>query len=130
MIALSERDARTLDGTGLYDYYFGWGKEEKAAATVLGYGSLCSHSPSPNTASEACSRWHHVLSLPCDASNGEKRSLSDTIRARAATRSRCGSRSGKAGQPLYAITVAQPKCRLVQPLNASASRTMAHVIST
>ena len=40
VIALSEADARTLDGTGLYDYYFGWGEDGKAAAITLGYGSL------------------------------------------------------------------------------------------
>jgi SET domain-containing protein len=48
VIALSEADARTLDGTGLSDYYFGWGKDGMAAAIVLGYGSLYNHSPSPN----------------------------------------------------------------------------------
>lgn len=48
VLALSEADARTLDGTGLYDYYFGWGKDGKAAAIALGYGSLYNHSPSPN----------------------------------------------------------------------------------
>ncbi len=50
VIALSEADARTLDGTGLYDYYFGWGTDGKAAAIALGYGSLYNHSPSPNAA--------------------------------------------------------------------------------
>ena len=50
VIALSEADARTLDGTGLYDYYFGWGKGGKQAAIALGYGSLYNHSPSPNAA--------------------------------------------------------------------------------
>ena len=35
LIALSETDARTLDSTGLYDYYFGWGNEGKAAAIAL-----------------------------------------------------------------------------------------------
>lgn len=50
VIALSEADARTLDGTGLYDYYFGWGKDGKQAAIALGYGSLYNHSPSPNAA--------------------------------------------------------------------------------
>ena len=48
VIALSEADARTLDGTGLYDYYFGWGKDGKAAAIGLGFGSLYNHSPTPN----------------------------------------------------------------------------------
>jgi hypothetical protein len=48
VIALSETDARTLDGTGLYDHYFGWGRHGKSAAIALGYGSLYNHSPSPN----------------------------------------------------------------------------------
>src|SRR5215467_5981936 len=48
VIALCEADARTLDGTGLYDYYFGWGKDGKAAAIALGCGSVYNHSPSPN----------------------------------------------------------------------------------
>ncbi len=48
VIVLTEADARTLDGTGLYDYYFGWGKDGKAAAIALGYGSLYNHSHSPN----------------------------------------------------------------------------------
>lgn len=47
-IALSEADARTLDATGLYDYYFGWGEDGKRAAIVLGYGSLYNHSTTPN----------------------------------------------------------------------------------
>jgi uncharacterized protein len=50
VIALSEVDARTLDGTGLYDYYFGWGRDGKRAAIALGYGSLYNHSPFPNAA--------------------------------------------------------------------------------
>lgn len=41
-------DARALYNIGLYDYNFGWGKDRKAAALVLGYGSLYNHSPSPN----------------------------------------------------------------------------------
>jgi SET domain-containing protein len=48
VIALSEADAWTLDDTDLYDYYFGWGNDGKAAAIVLGYGSLYNHSSSPN----------------------------------------------------------------------------------
>jgi len=48
VIALSEADARTLDSTGLFDYYFGWGNDGKAAAIALGCGSLYNHSPSPN----------------------------------------------------------------------------------
>jgi uncharacterized protein len=48
VIALSEADARTLDTTGLYDYYFGWGTDGKAAAIALGFGSLYNHSFTPN----------------------------------------------------------------------------------
>jgi SET domain-containing protein len=48
VIVLSEVDARRLDSTGLYDYYFGWGKDGKGAAIVLGHGSLYNHSFSPN----------------------------------------------------------------------------------
>ena len=48
VIVLSEADARKLDNTGLYDYYFGWGKDGKGAAIALGYGSLYNHSFSPN----------------------------------------------------------------------------------
>ena len=48
VIALSERDADRLYDTGLYDYYFGWGKDGKQAAIALGYGSLYNHSFTPN----------------------------------------------------------------------------------
>jgi uncharacterized protein len=48
VIALSEADARALDNTGLYDYYFGWGEDGKAAAIAFGYGSLYNHSPTAN----------------------------------------------------------------------------------
>jgi uncharacterized protein len=47
-IVLSEADARKLDATGLYDYYFGWGEDGTQAAIVLGYGSLYNHSFTPN----------------------------------------------------------------------------------
>ena len=47
-IVLSEADARTLDATGLYDYYFGWGEDGMQAAIALGYGSLYNHSLMPN----------------------------------------------------------------------------------
>jgi uncharacterized protein len=50
VIALSEADARMLDGTGLYDYYFGWGNDGRSAAIALGYGSLYNHSSMPNAA--------------------------------------------------------------------------------
>jgi uncharacterized protein len=48
VIALSEADARKLDNTGLYDYYFGWGKDGRQAAIALGYGSLYNHAFTPN----------------------------------------------------------------------------------
>ncbi len=48
VLTLSEADARTLDGTALYDYYFGWGEGGRAAAIALGYGSLYNHSFAPN----------------------------------------------------------------------------------
>jgi uncharacterized protein len=48
VIALSEADARKLDDTGLYDYYFGWGKDGRQAAIALGYGSLYNHAFTPN----------------------------------------------------------------------------------
>ena len=54
VIALSEADARTLDGTGLFDYYFGWGDAGKAAAIALGYGSLYNHSSEPNAMHRKC----------------------------------------------------------------------------
>lgn len=50
VIALSEADARKLDDSMLYDYYFGWGEDGKQAAIALGYGSLYNHSFSPNAA--------------------------------------------------------------------------------
>jgi len=50
VIPLTEADARTLDRTGLYDYYFGWGRDGKAAAIALGHGSLYNHSSTPNAA--------------------------------------------------------------------------------
>jgi SET domain-containing protein len=62
VIALSEADARTLDGTGLYDYYFGWGKDGKAAAIALGYGSLYNHSPSPNAMHQKHAA-DHIISI-------------------------------------------------------------------
>ena len=48
VIALSSDDVAKLDGTRLYDYYFGWGAENKGAAIALGFGSLYNHSYAPN----------------------------------------------------------------------------------
>jgi SET domain-containing protein len=48
VIALSSADAAKLDDTQLYNYYFGWGAENKGAAIALGFGSLYNHSYDPN----------------------------------------------------------------------------------
>ena len=50
VIALSAADAVKLDDTHLYNYYFGWGPDGKAAAIALGYGSLYNHADDPNAA--------------------------------------------------------------------------------
>jgi hypothetical protein len=50
VIALSADDAAKLDETQLYNYYFGWGAENKGAAIALGFGSLYNHSYAPNAA--------------------------------------------------------------------------------
>src|SRR5277367_2223365 len=50
VIALSSDDAAKLDDTYLYNYYFGWGAENKGAAIALGFGSLYNHSYDPNAA--------------------------------------------------------------------------------
>ena len=49
-IAGTEADAVKLDDTHLYNYYFGWGPDGKAAAIALGYGSLYNHADDPNAA--------------------------------------------------------------------------------
>jgi SET domain-containing protein len=54
VIALSETDARTIDTTKLYDYYYGWGDGKKGAAIALGYGSLYNHSFAPNATYSKC----------------------------------------------------------------------------
>ena len=50
VIALSSDDVAKLDDTPLYNYYFGWGAENKGAAIALGFGSLYNHSYAPNAA--------------------------------------------------------------------------------
>lgn len=50
VIALSSADAAKLDDTQLYNYYFGWGAENRGAAIALGFGSLYNHSYTPNAA--------------------------------------------------------------------------------
>jgi len=48
VIALAAEDAARLDGTYLYNYYFGWGADNTGAAIALGFGSLYNHADSPN----------------------------------------------------------------------------------
>jgi SET domain-containing protein len=48
VVVISEEDRQTIHKTGLHDYYFVWGKEDKEAAIALGYGSLYNHSSTPN----------------------------------------------------------------------------------
>jgi len=50
VIGLSSDDMAKLDDTPLYNYYFGWGAENKGAAIALGFGSLYNHSYAPNAA--------------------------------------------------------------------------------
>ena len=50
VIALSSDDVAKLDKTRLYDYYFGWGADNKGGAIALGFGSLYNHSYAPNAA--------------------------------------------------------------------------------
>lgn len=48
LIILPAKDIRLIDKTFLYNYYFGWGRKQKAAALALGNGSLYNHSYAPN----------------------------------------------------------------------------------
>ncbi|MCR4261041.1 MAG: SET domain-containing protein [Candidatus Colwellbacteria bacterium] len=48
VIVLPKKDTKLIEKTGLYDYYFGWGKGLKESAIALGYGSLYNHSFDPN----------------------------------------------------------------------------------
>ena len=48
MLVLHPKDKTHLDATGLYNYYFLWGKKKKKCAIALGYGSLYNHAFEPN----------------------------------------------------------------------------------
>ena len=48
VIILSKKDKKIIHKTLLHDYYFLWGKKQKQAAIVLGYGSIYNHSYRPN----------------------------------------------------------------------------------
>ncbi len=47
-IVLSADDLERIHQTGLHDYYFLWGEDQKSCALALGYGSLYNHSFEPN----------------------------------------------------------------------------------
>jgi len=47
-IILTKKERKTINDTLLHDYYFQWGKRQKKAAIVLGYGSIYNHSYQPN----------------------------------------------------------------------------------
>jgi hypothetical protein len=48
VVIVSESEVAHLDATVLGDYYFLWGDDEKQAALLLGWCSLCNHSYTPN----------------------------------------------------------------------------------
>lgn len=52
VIVLSLEDCQKIDSTELYNYYFGWGKDDKSAAIALGLGSIYNHSYQPNAVYE------------------------------------------------------------------------------
>ncbi|MBR9922651.1 MAG: SET domain-containing protein-lysine N-methyltransferase [Bacteroidetes bacterium] len=47
VIVMPGAEREQLDQTGLYNYYFIWGLEDKKCAIVLGYGSIYNHSYQP-----------------------------------------------------------------------------------
>ncbi len=48
VIEIPAMHSKHIDATVLYDYYFGWGEDDRDIAVVLGYGSIYNHSYSPN----------------------------------------------------------------------------------
>ncbi|MEL6924287.1 MAG: SET domain-containing protein [Bacteroidota bacterium] len=48
VVVLSKKDRKVVHETVLHDYYFRWGRKQKKAAIVLGYGSIYNHSFRPN----------------------------------------------------------------------------------
>lgn len=47
-IVLDQSDLGLIHQSGLHDYYFLWGEDQKSCAIALGYGSLYNHSYEPN----------------------------------------------------------------------------------
>lgn len=48
ILYLPEKDVKPLQDTIINDYYFEWGKDLKAGALALGYGSIYNHSFTAN----------------------------------------------------------------------------------
>lgn len=48
VIVLPPQEVDNLELTELYNYYFAWEADSRAAAIALGYGSLYNHSYEPN----------------------------------------------------------------------------------
>jgi len=48
ILYLPEKDIKPLQDTIINDYYFEWGKDLKAGALALGYGSIYNHSFTAN----------------------------------------------------------------------------------
>jgi SET domain-containing protein len=48
VVVVPREEVAHLDETALRDYYFLWGEDEKDAAVLLGWCSLCNHSYEPN----------------------------------------------------------------------------------
>ena len=49
VVVVPREQVTHLDATVLGDYYFMWGDDEKEAALLLGFCSLCNHSYEPNS---------------------------------------------------------------------------------
>ncbi len=64
VIILSPKDARLVDQTALYDYYFIWDEAAGSIALPLGYGMIYNHHSTPNA--EAERDWaDEVLRIKC-----------------------------------------------------------------
>ena len=54
VIAIPAADVAYIKKTILYNHYFHWGKDQKQAVIVLGFGSIYNHSYTPNTVYRPC----------------------------------------------------------------------------
>jgi SET domain-containing protein len=48
IVSAGAADEGLIERTNFFNYYFGWGEDERACAIALGYGSLYNHSYHPN----------------------------------------------------------------------------------